>query len=168
MALPGGYSGGGLPATNPQDFAAYLDAHFKGDRGVLGGPVAALDSQGATGSSLGAQWLTWYAQEQATHPGATLLDYETAFVLLWSDATFGGDLAAGLAGGSTAAGDFASSAAGTLTTAGELGSIFSVLQSGALWLRIAEGLLGIVLIAIGIARMTNAVPAATRIARAVA
>jgi len=42
------------------------------------------------------------------------------------------------------------------------------LASGALWIRVAEGLLGIVLIAVGVARLTHAVPIATRIAGAVA
>ena len=46
-----------------------------------------------------------------------------------------------------------------------LNSVFSVLQSGNLWLRIGEGILGIVLIAIGIAKLTNAVPIATKVAK---
>jgi hypothetical protein len=42
------------------------------------------------------------------------------------------------------------------------------LTQSSTWLRIAEGILGVVLIAVGIARITNAVPIATKIARTVA
>lgn len=169
MLLPGdsGASTKTLPATTPQAFASYLNAHFNGDGGKLGGPVAALNSQGATGSTLGAQWLTWYAAKFAAEGTAnTLLQYEEAFTVLWEEATLGGDLAAGLAGGAAASGALAQSA--TVTAAQEAGSIFSVLQSSSLWLRIAEGLIGLVLLAVGVAKLTGAVPAATKIARAVA
>lgn len=49
-----------------------------------------------------------------------------------------------------------------------IGDFFHRLTEGNTWLRIGEGLLGIILIALGIARMTHAVPAATKIAKAVA
>lgn len=155
-----------LPATTPQAFASYLNANFKGDNGKLGGPVAALDSQGATGSTLGAQWLSWYAIKNGQSGTAyTLEQYEEAFVVLWEDAALGGALAAGTAGGLAAAGAVTQSA--TVTAAQEAGSIFSVLQSGSLWLRLAEGVLGIILIAVGLARLTRAVPVATQIAKTV-
>jgi len=47
----------------------------------------------------------------------------------------------------------------------QVGDFFSRLTSANTWLRIGEGLLGVVLIAVGIARITNAVPIATKIAR---
>lgn len=49
-----------------------------------------------------------------------------------------------------------------------IGDFFGRLSQGATWIRVAEGLLGIVLIAIGLARITHAVPIATKIAGAVA
>jgi hypothetical protein len=83
--------------------------------------------------------------------------------VLAEEAYLGTDLAAGSAGGLALGGAAAQSV--TVTAAQEAGSIFSVLQSGSLWLRLAEGLLGIVLVAIGLARLTNAVPVATKIAK---
>lgn len=162
--LPPDAPGATLPATTPQAFASYLDAHFKGDNGKLGGPVKALDSQGATGSTLGAQWLSWYAKSFAANGGNanTLLQYEEAFTVLWEEATLGGDLAAGLGGGSAAVGALAQSA--TVTAAQEAGSIFSVLQSGSLWIRVGEVLLGLILLGVGVARVTSAVPIATKVA----
>lgn len=49
-----------------------------------------------------------------------------------------------------------------------IGDFFHRLAEGNTWIRIGEGLLGIILIALGIARMTHAVPVATQIAKAVA
>lgn len=154
---------GPLPATTPQAFAGYLNANFKGDNGKLGGPVAALDSQGATGPTLGAQWLSWFALKYGANGSSyTLEQYEEAFVVLWEDAALGGALAAGSAGGLAAAGGFAQ--IGTVTAAQEAGSIFSVLQSGALWVRVGEVVLGLILLAVGVAKLTNAVPIATKVA----
>lgn len=164
--LPPDAPGATLPATTPQAFATYLNQHFQGDDGKNGGAVAALDGVGATGTTLGSQWLTWHqAQVAKDGPGAnSLLQYEEAFVVLWEEAKLGTNLAAGLGGGGAAVGALATSAATTATT---LGSIFSVFQDASLWLRIGEGLLGIVLIAVGVAKLTGAVPAATKIAAAV-
>lgn len=52
----------------------------------------------------------------------------------------------------------------TIPGLAQIGDFFSRLTEANTWLRIGEGILGIVLIAIGIARLTNAVPAATAIA----
>lgn len=49
----------------------------------------------------------------------------------------------------------------------DLNSFFSNLSNANTWLRVGEVVLGIVLIAVGLARMTNAVPIATSIAKAV-
>lgn len=46
-----------------------------------------------------------------------------------------------------------------------LTQLLSALTSGALWIRVAEGVLGVVLIAIGLAKITRAVPVATKIAK---
>lgn len=48
-----------------------------------------------------------------------------------------------------------------------LGNFLGNLENANLWLRIGEGLLGVILIAVGVARMTNAVGAATKIASVV-
>lgn len=48
-----------------------------------------------------------------------------------------------------------------------IGNSFSQLTQANTWLRLGGGVLGIILIAVGIARMTHAVPAATAIARKV-
>jgi hypothetical protein len=66
------------------------------------------------------------------------------------------------------AGKAAAAAAGVpLTGLAAVGDFFQRLTQGSTWLRIAEGLLGIILLAVGIARMTHAVPIATAIARKV-
>jgi hypothetical protein len=46
-----------------------------------------------------------------------------------------------------------------------IGDFFSRLTQANTWLRVAEGALGIILIAIGLARLTHAVPVATQIAK---
>ncbi|HEY1699194.1 MAG TPA: hypothetical protein VGG75_05685 [Trebonia sp.] len=50
----------------------------------------------------------------------------------------------------------------------ELGDFFGRLEEGSTWLRAGEIALGMLLIAVGVAKLTNAVPAATKIAKAVA
>ena len=49
----------------------------------------------------------------------------------------------------------------------QIGSFFSALSQGSTWIRVAEGILGIILIAVGVARITHAVPLATSIGKAV-
>lgn len=63
------------------------------------------------------------------------------------------------------AGQAAANAAGVpgLT---QIGTFFGDLAEGSTWIRVGEVLLGLVLIAIGVARLTHAVPPATTIARA--
>jgi hypothetical protein len=62
----------------------------------------------------------------------------------------------------TAANAVATQATGTLT------DFLSRLSRGSTWIRVAEVALGLVLIAVGVAKMTSAVPAATKLAKAVA
>lgn len=50
----------------------------------------------------------------------------------------------------------------------QVGQFFSALSQGSTWIRVAEGILGIILLAVGVARITHAVPIATKIAGAVA
>lgn len=49
----------------------------------------------------------------------------------------------------------------------QIGTFFASLGQANTWIRVAETLLGLILIAAGLARITHAVPAATRVARAV-
>jgi hypothetical protein len=49
-----------------------------------------------------------------------------------------------------------------------IGAFFEKLGSPALWIRVAEVAVGVILLAAGIAKMTNAIPVATKIAKAVA
>lgn len=146
-----------LPATTPQAFATYLNGKFKGTDGKLGDPLTPLDSLGLTGATIGDQWLSFYAEASARDPGKTLEQYEEAFVVLAEEAYLGLDLAAGTSGGLAAGGAFAQSA--TVTAAQEAGSIFSVLQSGSLWLRVGEVVLGIALIIVAVAKLASGTPA---------
>lgn len=68
----------------------------------------------------------------------------------------------------TAAKAAVTGAAASIPGLAQVGSFFGALSQGATWIRVAEGLLGLVLIAIGLARITHAVPIATKIAGAVA
>jgi hypothetical protein len=55
----------------------------------------------------------------------------------------------------------------TVAAANPFGGLISALTNGNLWIRVGEALLGVVLLAIGVARLTHAIPAATRIATTV-
>ena len=48
-----------------------------------------------------------------------------------------------------------------------IGAFFSDLSQASTWIRVAEVLAGLILIAVGVARITHAVPVATKVARAV-
>jgi hypothetical protein len=60
-----------------------------------------------------------------------------------------------------------SSVTGAIPGLAQIGDFFARLTEGNTWIRIGEALLGIVLIAVGMARITHAVPVATSIARTV-
>lgn len=75
--------------------------------------------------------------------------------------------AAGVAGAQAAAKAAAESAAGAIPGVAQIGDFFQRITQANTWLRIGEGLLGIILIAVGLAHMTRAVPIATAIARKV-
>jgi len=59
----------------------------------------------------------------------------------------------------------AADAAANATGLSAVGDFFGRLGQANTWIRVAEVILGVVLLAVGIARITHAVPAATRIAR---
>lgn len=52
--------------------------------------------------------------------------------------------------------------------ASSVGDFLGRLDEGSTWIRIAEGVLGLLLIAVGVARLTHAVPIATQVASAAA
>jgi hypothetical protein len=59
-------------------------------------------------------------------------------------------------------------AATTSSVAGAVSSsVLGPLFQASIWLRVAEVVLGVVLIAVGVAKLTNAIPAATKIASVV-
>ena len=47
----------------------------------------------------------------------------------------------------------------------QIGDFFGSLTQGSTWVRVGQVVLGVILIAVGVARITHAVPAATRIAK---
>ena len=68
----------------------------------------------------------------------------------------------------TAAAAAATGAVNSVPGLQQVGSFFGALAEGSTWTRVAEGILGIILIAVGLARLTHAVPIVTKIAGAVA
>ena len=54
-----------------------------------------------------------------------------------------------------------------LTGLAAIGDFFQRLTQANTWVRIGEGILGLILLAVGIARITHAVPVATKVAKAV-
>lgn len=148
-------------------FAAALDSAYPGQR-LSGSPALA-------GNTIGDQWLTWYNANAGKNPGVSLGQWERAFwfqvVAVGGFANALGQAVQGTAQGTaqlaqgTASGIDATAQALAPLTA--IGDFFGRLTEGNTWIRIGEGLLGVLLIAVGIAHMTNAVPAATKIAKMV-
>jgi hypothetical protein len=64
------------------------------------------------------------------------------------------------------ASDAEKAASSTVPGLSQIGGFFSRLSQANTWIRLGEVLLGLVLIAIGLARMTNAIPLATKVAKA--
>lgn len=58
-------------------------------------------------------------------------------------------------------------ASNPLTGLAAIGDFFQRLTQGSTWIRVGEVVLGLILLAAGLARITHAIPAATRVARAV-
>jgi hypothetical protein len=66
---------------------------------------------------------------------------------------------------SSAASNISSAAGNILPGLADIGHFADLLASGSLWIRIGEVALGLLLIAVGVAQLTHAIPAATRVAR---
>lgn len=153
--------GPGMPAaTTPQAFAGWLNANINHG----GKPIPGLP-----GATLGDQWLSWYAQKHAALGDQfTLQDYEDSFLVFLQFDVTGVDLGAFAAGSVTGTGVAVNSiipGLNPLSWLSAIGDFFHRLTEGSTWIRLGEGLLGIVLISVGIARLTHAVPVATKIAR---
>lgn len=73
--------------------------------------------------------------------------------------------AAGLAGAKAAAKAAGESAAGAIPGVAQIGDFFGNLGQANTWVRVAQVALGLILIAVGLARITHAVPVATQIAK---
>lgn len=143
-------------ATEAQALA-YLSANFKNTYTN----AASTPYQGKNASQI-------YAYLKGESPSATpyQLAQLTADLLLSS--ALGGTIGAAASTAGQAIGDVAtgvSTASFLPSWADGLANLLGDLENGALWLRVAEGVLGIVLIAIGLARITKAVPVATKIAK---
>jgi hypothetical protein len=121
---------------------------------------------------------TAYAAYNAAHPGSSPAANADAFAELV--AVQGLDTAIATvtpAAVNTEVGGVEGAARGAAQAAGflsnpldylkDIGGFFDDLTSGNLWLRIGEVVLGLILIAVGVARLTHAIPAATQVAKTV-
>lgn len=133
----------GLPTT-VDGFATYLNQHFNGGKPILLSGVPG-------GSNLGSQWKAWYAKNHPLNPTATLTDFENAFIVLWEDATLGLDLQTGIVGGANAIGTSVNAIPKGLAGF----NVFHGLDLTQVLLQVGEVLLGIVLIAVGVAKLTG-------------
>lgn len=142
-----------IPNTTPSDFAAYLNTYFN-----HGAPITLKGVP--AGSTLGDQWMAWYVQKSGSgnQAGKTLLDYEDAFIVLWEDYTLGLSLSQGIAGGAGAIGTSVNAIPQGLSAfSGFAGidNLIGALLDGNFWLRIAEGALGVILIAVALGKITG-------------
>lgn len=113
------------------------------------------------GGPRGPQQTNYVIEQAATRPLNTVAGpYSTkAEAQAWqTSANTAGNSPGSAVGGVT-------NAVGNATGLTAIGDFFSRLTQANTWIRAAEVVLGVVLLAIGIARITDAVPAATRIAR---
>lgn len=119
----------------------------------------------------GKNYSALYSYIEAQNPSAAPHDIAVAVADLLLSSAVGSAIGQGAG---EAAGAVAASATGIETAqylpswAVPFADFLGVLENGNTWLRIAEGILGVVLIAVGLARLTHAVPIATKIAGAVA
>lgn len=168
-----------LPATTPQAFKQYANAHLKGDDGKPGGSVAELASLGYAGQTVGDQWLSFYSAKQGQFGSAyTLLQYEEAFVALWTEAALGNDLAhatgatgqiiqadatgigKGISQVNKDLGGLPAAAAGAYTavTSWEqaLGGFVGALGQANTWIRVVKVIAGGTLLIVGLVHITGA------------
>ena len=172
-----------LPNTTPQAAATYFNKYLNG-----GKPISL--SGVPSGSNLGDQWLAWYAQEQAAGKTGTLVQFEEAFVILWTDATLGQNLSTALGAAATDIGTAVNgigpgisqfnqdlggapaAAAGAYSAAtsweSSLSGILGDLTSKSTWMRAIKIIGGIGLIAIGLVMMADQSKTVQSAARTVA
>jgi hypothetical protein len=147
-------------------FAAWLDANWTG--GALPPLKTSAGVVVSTSPKPSAQWLAYWAYVQKIDPKAPLLAAIESFYWYQLAKTGLGDaIGKAVTAGGTAVGavDTGVSTASYLPSwATGLGTLLGDLTNKNTWLRVAEGLLGIILIAVGLAHMTHAVPIATAIA----
>ena len=146
---------GSLPTpTTPQAFATWLDAHLNHGKPLPGLPSSA-------GSTIGANWLWWYAQKYAADGSKyTLLEYEEAFVAYAAFDLTGDIIGSGAAGAVGATGTAVNAIPPALGSAFSwtdgLSNLLGTLGSSAFWLRAAKVVLGGALLLIGLAHLTGA------------
>lgn len=143
-------SGGATPTTvTAQQFASELNSQWPNKR---------INDTAYPGNDIGDQWLNYYNKNQSKSSLATL---EKAFL----DIVALEDLRGGLKESLNAVGN----AQSQVVTGAVAGAIqvfkWTDLTFSQLFVRIGEILLGLVLLGVGVAKMTNAVPLATKVAK---
>jgi hypothetical protein len=134
--------------STPQQYAAYFNAHLNGGKTL---PIPdPLTGQTVAGATIGDQWLAWYASDSELRPGNSLQQYAEGFVVVWTDAEFGSDLSGALTAGAQDVGTEAENSVPQLPGLPQIGSFFSALTQGATWIRVAEVLIGGILLLIGL------------------
>ena len=157
--------------STPQQWAAYLDANLKGSDGKIGSPVTALTQLGITGSSIGDQFLNFYNVTHTKYGNQyTLNQYGDAFVVIWTDATLGQNLAnlggfegqliqlfsnASIKGTNQAAKSINNVTGGLLSWENAISGFLGGLESGTLWIRVAKVIVGGTILIVGFAKLTN-------------
>lgn len=126
---------------------------------------AALFDQNFPGKGAGTAYTNYANAQFARDPTISPYLAAKAFALIIATKGLAAGLAAGATATGTAAGQAAKSGFGStaLTSLNPLAGLFQP----NLWLRVGEVMLGLILIAIGVAQLTHAVPIATKIAGAV-
>lgn len=151
----------------PAAFAAFANQYLA----VL--PPATASSHGATGTTAGAQFTSYYAWARRKDPAASLGQIEEAFTIL----SVGSGLSAGIGSavtgtgaalGQIATGTAIGTAQATQTITSPLQAVqnfLAALSSSALWLRVAKVVIGGALLLIGLARMSGADKVADAVTR---
>lgn len=166
-----------LPA-NAAQYESYFNANLKGDGTHAGTPSPGISQWGFTGSTIGAQWMSFYAQASGKYGAKyTITQYAQAFVVLFEEAQTGSTIAGATAATGTVSGDILSGigkgisqlnsqSGGTLAAAGNVwssitswqqafGDITGALTSSALWIRIIKVIGGGILLIVGAAHISG-------------
>lgn len=149
--------------------AAAQDKFFTTYFAAYGGTVTAawVKQDAALAPYAGKTALQMYQALKTAFPSATPLQRGSTVFQTWLGQGASSALAQVVGAEATAIGDTATgiqTASILPSWADGLASLLGDLTSKALWIRVAEGLLGLLLIAVGVAHMTHAVPIATAIA----